>query len=85
MNIKQKLAFGLPTLGLLIAPFATHAQSYTVDDAIASSTAAITQGAGAANSVFFGVLPVVVIFVVAIIVTLWGIRWVLSRFTGGKR
>jgi len=63
----------------LTVGLAAHAQDYT-----ASTTAAINSAGQSVLSMFFTNLPVILVFVTAIIVTLWGIRWVLSYF-GGRR
>lgn len=71
---------GASVVGALGAAVAAHAQDYS-----ASTTAAITAGGEAVISNFFTNLPVILGFIVAIVVTLWGIRWVLSHFRGGRR
>lgn len=57
-----------------------HAADYT-----ASTTAAINGAGESILGMFFTNLPVILTFVVAIAVTLWGIRWVMSHFKGGRR
>lgn len=84
MTIKQRLALygaGVGTSAIALLTAATvHAQDYT-----ASTTAAINSAGESVLNMFFTNLPVILTFVVAIAVTLWGIRWVLSHFRGGKR
>ena len=81
----------LKKIGLTLAGFASsaailgtaltvHAADYT-----ASTTAAITSAGESILSMFFTNLPVILTFVVAIAVTMWGIRWVLSHFKGGRK
>lgn len=64
----------------VFAALAARAADYT-----ASTTAAINDAGGSILNMFFTNLPVILTFVVAIAVTLWGIRWVLSHFKGGRR
>jgi len=77
------LAGLVPALALLILPFASNAQ--TVDDAVASSTDAIVSAGGTVFGVFFGVLPTILLYVVPIVLVLWAIKWIMSRFHGGRR
>jgi len=59
---------------------AAHAQDYT-----ASTTAAIQAAGQSVLSMFFTNLPVILVFVVAIAVTLWGVRWIISMIRGGRK
>ena len=65
--------------GVLVG-LSAHAADYT-----ASTTAAITSAGESVLGMFFTNLPVILLFVTAILVTLWGIRWVLSHFKGGRK
>jgi hypothetical protein len=65
---------------LLGTALTVHAADYT-----ASTTAAINSAGESILGMFFTNLPVILTFVVAIIVTLWGVRWVLSHFTRGRK
>lgn len=77
----MKVAFGLGTGAVaLFGALAASAQDYT-----ASTTAAINDAGESVLAMFFTNLPVILVFVVAISVTLWGIRWVLSHFGGRRR
>jgi len=83
-NLKRKLVLASAGLGsgltALIAASAAHAQDYT-----ASTTAAIQSAGQSILAMFFTNLPVILTFVVAIAVTLWGVRWVMSHFSGKRR
>ncbi len=68
------------SVATLTLAVAAHAQDYS-----ASTTAAITAAGGTVVGMFFSNLPVILGFVVAISITLWGIRWVMSHFRGGKK
>lgn len=68
------------SLATLSLAMVAHAQDYT-----ASTTAAIQSAGESVLGMFFTNLPVILVFVVAISVTLWGIRWVLSHFRGGRK
>lgn len=70
---------GMATIGSLVG-LAAHAQDYS-----ASTTAAITDAGETVLSMFFTNLPIILGFVIAVILTLWGVRWILSQFHGGKR
>jgi len=61
------------------------AASASAQDYTASTTAAIQDAGESVLAMFFTNLPVILVFVVAISVTLWGIRWVLSHFGGRRR
>lgn len=82
--MNKKLALygaGLASAGSgLLLGLTAHAADYT-----ASTTAAINDAGGSILNMFFTNLPVILTFVVAIAVTLWGIRWVMSHFRGGRR
>jgi len=67
-------------VGSFAAVAATKAADYS-----ASTTAAITSAGESVLSMFFTNLPIILGFVVAVIITLWGIRWVLSQFHRGGR
>lgn len=54
-------------------------------DYTASTTAAINSAGESILGMFFTNLPVILTFVIAIVVTLWGIRWVMSHLRGGRR
>jgi len=74
-------AAALFAFALLLTALPTHAQDYS-----ASTTAAITSAGTTVLSNFFTNLPIVLGFVIAVIITLWGVRWILSQFhRGGKR
>jgi len=74
-------AAGLSTGAVtLLTAMAAGATDYT-----ASTTAAISSAGESVLSMFFTNLPVILVFVVAIAVTMWGIRWVLGHFRGGRR
>jgi len=74
----------LGALALAIGlPLAASAQ--TVDSAVASSTAAIADAGGTISAVFFGVLPTILMYVIPIVLVLWGVRWLIRYFSGGKR
>jgi uncharacterized membrane protein len=73
----------VPAFAFLLLPFASHAQ--TVEDAVTSSTAAIVSAGSTVFGVFFGVLPTILLYVVPIAIVLWGIKWVISHFKGGRR
>jgi len=65
----------------LLGPLAVHAQ----EDWTTSTTNAITAGQNAIVNQFFSVLPYVLGGVVAVTITLWGIRWVMSLFHGKRK
>jgi len=74
------LAAGGSFLGVAVA------SAQTVDDVVASSTAAIVSGGGTVFGVFFGILPTILLYVVPIVIVLWGIRWIIGHFHGkGKK
>jgi len=78
---KYKIAGAIFSLALAVTALPTHAQDYS-----ASTTAAITAGGETVLNMFFTNLPIILGFVIAVIMTLWGIRWILSQFhRGGKR
>jgi Kef-type K+ transport system membrane component KefB len=80
-RIKLALLGVSSTLGVLTAGLAVRAQDYS-----ASTTQAITDAGETVLSMFFTNLPIILGFVIAVILTLWGIRWILSQFhRGGKR
>lgn len=68
------------SVATLTLAMAAQAQDYT-----ASTTAAIQSAGSSVLGMFFTNLPVILVFVVAISITLWGIRWVMSHFRGGKK
>lgn len=84
-NLKRKLALygtgAATSIALLATAVAVHAQV----DYTASTTAAINSAGSSILGMFFTNLPYILTFVVAISVTLWGIRWVLSHFRGGRK
>lgn len=80
-RIKLALLGASSTLGVLTAGIAVRAQEYS-----ASTTEAIQSAGGTVLNMFFTNLPIILGFVIAVIVTMWGIRWILSQFhRGGKR
>jgi hypothetical protein len=79
-KMKVALMGGSTTVGILAVTLFAHAQSYA-----ASTTAAITSAGETTIGMFFTNLPVILGFVVAIILTLWGVRWILSQFHRGGR
>jgi len=75
-------------IGLAIvsaAPLAALALPAFAQDYNASTTAAITSAGTTVTGMFFTNLPVVLGFVVAVILTLWGVRWILSQFHGRRK
>jgi hypothetical protein len=84
IRLKRKIALWSAGLGTsvvaLFGAAAARAQDYT-----ASTTAAIQDAGESVLSMFFTNLPVILVFVVAIVVTLWGIRWVMAQLKGGRR
>jgi len=54
-------------------------------DYSASTTAALTDGVAAFLAPFFANLPLILAGSAAVIITMWGIRYVTSHFGGGKR
>lgn len=54
-------------------------------DYSASTTAGITAGITAFLTPFFDNLGLILGAVAAVVITLWGIRWVMSHFKGGRR
>lgn len=82
--IKSKLARYAPFLATPVAlfgPLVAHAQ----EDWTASTTAAVTAGQSAIAGLFFTILPYALGGVVAVTLTLWAIRWVLSLFHGKRK
>lgn len=79
VSMSKVAGIALALFGAVLA-LPTHAQDYS-----ASTTAAITSAGESVLSNFFTNLPIILGFVVAIIVTLWGIRWILSHFRGGRK
>lgn len=75
-------ASGIALAGLaLVVGLPSHAQDYS-----ASTTAAIQSAGETVLGMFFTNLPIILGFVIAVILTLWGIRWILSQFhRGGRR
>jgi len=81
MNKLKKLVLGIGSGAAALAMGSVAlAADYT-----ASTTEAITNAGESVLSMFFTNLPVILTFVVAIVVTLWGIRWVLAHFRGGRK
>lgn len=72
-------------LGVFGVAVATHAQTPTVDSVVASSTDALGSAGNTVFGVFFGILPTILLYVVPIILVLWGISWVLSHFRGKRK
>ena len=72
---RYKVVGAIFTLALALTALPTHAQDYS-----ASTTAAITSAGTVVLGMFFTNLPIILGFVIAIIVTMWGVRWVLSQF-----
>ena len=80
MNIK-KFIYGVG--GAFAGVFA--ALPAMAADYSASTTEAITDGVDAFLSPFFDNIGLVLGGVAAVVITLWGIRWVMSHFKGGRR
>lgn len=81
LRMKDKIALGLATASTALSMGSVVlAADYT-----ASTTAAINSAGESILGMFFTNLPVILTFVVAIVVTLWGVRWVISHFRGGRR
>jgi len=78
----QAWVSGIALAGLaLVVGLPTHAADYS-----ASTTAAITNAGETVLGMFFTNLPIILGFVIAVILTLWGVRWILSQFhRGGRR
>lgn len=82
LNRMKLAAIGaVSTVGTLGMALATHAQI----DPVASGTQAITDAGESVFDVFFGMLPSILLVVIPIILVLWGVRWMLSSFRGGRR
>ena len=84
MSIKKRLALLTPALvsaGALFSVGTAHAQ----EDWTTTTTNAITAGENAIVNLFFTALPYILGGVVAVTITLWGIRWVMSLFHGKRR
>jgi uncharacterized membrane protein len=80
VSMTKVSGIALALLAFVIA-LPTHAADYS-----ASTTAAITGAGETVLGMFFTNLPIILSFVVAVILTLWGVRWILSQFhRGGKR
>jgi len=80
-NLAARSAGLLAAGAMLLGATAVHAQT----DYTASTTAAINSAGESILGMFFTNLPYILTFVVAIVVTLWGVRWVLSHLRGGRR
>jgi hypothetical protein len=74
-------------IGLALVPFLGLAAALPAcaQDYSASTTAAITAAGTTVTTMFFTNLPIVLGFVVAVILTLWGVRWILSQFHRGRK
>jgi len=80
-KMKVALMGGSTVVGTLAIGMLAHAQDYS-----ASTTAAIQSAGTTVLSMFFTNLPIILGFVIAVILTLWGVRWILSQFhRGGRR
>jgi len=67
-------------VGLFLMGAVAKAADYS-----ASTTAGIQSGIDAFLAPFFANLGLIIGAVAAVIITLWGIRWVMSHFRGGKK
>jgi len=79
-NLKRLSLYAIPGLGVMAMALPAAAQDYS-----ASTTAAITSAGETVLSMFFTNLPIVLAFVIAVILTLWGVRWILSQFHGRRK
>jgi hypothetical protein len=79
VSMSKVAGIALALVGAVLA-LPTHAQDYS-----ASTTSAITSAGEAVLSNFFANLPIILGFVTAIVITLWGIRWIFSHFGRGGR
>jgi len=70
----------MPAMFAAFGALSVHAQDYS-----ASTTAAITDAGETVLSMFFTNLPIILGFVIAVILTLWGVRWILSQFHGKRK
>lgn len=72
-------------LSAVVTAGVMSAANVFADDFSASTTDAIQNGVGAFLTPFFANLPLILSGVAAVVITLWGIRWVMSHFRGGRR
>jgi len=79
-KIRLAAVSGLSALGVAVAGLAAQAQDYS-----ASTTEAITDAGETVLAMFFTNLPIILGFVIAVILTLWGVRWILSQFHRGRK
>lgn len=75
------LGMGVATsIGGMAVGLVAQAQDYS-----ASTTAAITAAGSTVLGMFFTNLPIILGFVIAVVLTMWGIRWVIGLFRGGRK
>jgi uncharacterized membrane protein len=79
-NAKLAVIGAISAVGTLGLALSTKAADYS-----ASTTAAITSAGETVLGMFFTNLPIILGFVIAVILTLWGVRWILSQFHRGGR
>lgn len=83
-KMKNKIVLSLAGISTVATGLLT-AVVVRAADYSASTTAAITDAGETVVGMFFDNLPVILGFVIAIILTMWGVNWVLSHFRRGRR
>jgi len=79
--MKLALIGTLAPLGVFGSVIAARAEF----DPVASSTAVISDAGQTLFEAFIGVFPTIFLIVVSIALVLWGVRWMMSHFRGGRR
>jgi len=84
-KLKLALIGGSSAITTLATAVAVNAAAPSVDDVVSSSTDAIVDAGTTTFGVFFGIIPTILLYVIPIVLVLWGIRWMISHFHGKRK